>query len=261
MRTRRLFLGNGLGFAFAGLGGSVFAQGDVPVVAAASDLQFALPDIAAAFTAQTGQMVRLTFGSTGNFARQIRAGAPFQMYLAADESYVRALAADGFTRDAGTLYALGRIVMIVPNGGAVLADGTFEGLRAALAAGQISRFALANPDHAPYGLRAMQALQHQGLWQALQPYLVLGENVSQAAQFALSGSTQGGIIAYSLALSDRISSLGNFALIPAEFHTPLNQRMVLLREAGLVAEAFYAYMNGPAARKILGQYGFALPEG
>ena len=234
---------------------------DPPVIAAASDLQFALEEIAAQFTAETGQMVSLSFGSTGNFARQIREGAPFQMFLAADESFVLDLTRDGFTRDGGVLYGVGRIVILVPKGSPVAADGSLYGLRAALAAGQVSRFAIANPEHAPYGLRAEQALRHAGLWNAIQPHLVLGENVSQAAQFALSGNAEGGIVAYSLALAPRIAAQGGHALIPADWHAPLLQRMVLLKTAGPVAEAFYAYMSSPPARAVMQRYGFTLPEG
>lgn len=240
-------------------GQSVQAQTDAPVIAAAADLKFALTEIAAAFETETGKSVKVTFGSTGNFATQIREGAPFQMYMAADESYVAKLATEGFTRDAGTPYAQGRIVLMVPNGSALAADGSLESLGAALAAGTIRHFAIANPDHAPYGVRAQEALQHAGLWEAVQPKLVLGENVAQAAQFATSGDAQGGIIAYSLALSAEVSKLGSFELIPADWHQPLNQRMVLLKGAGPVAEAFYAFINAPAAREIMKKYGFALP--
>ena len=232
---------------------------DAPVVAAAADLKFAVTEVAKAFTAETGQTVELAFGSTGNFATQIREGAPFQMFMAADESYVAELAAAGLTRDAGTLYAQGRIVVIVPHGSTLTADGTLDSLKEALEAGAIRHFAIANPDHAPYGVRAMQALQHKGLWDAVKPKLVLGENVSQAAQFATSGDAQGGIVAYSLALSAEVSALGDYALIPADWHEPLNQRMVLLDSAGPVAEAFYVYINAPAARAIMTRYGFVLP--
>jgi len=244
-----------------GLGsGPAAAQNDAPVVAAASDLQFAVEEVAAAFAAETGMQVRLSFGSTGNFARQIREGAPFQIFMAADEKFIEALHRDGFLRDAGDLYGLGRIVVKVPDGSTLTPDGSLQGLRAALAAGQITRFAIANPDHAPYGMRAREALQHAGVWEDIQPFLVLGENVSQAAQFALSGNAEGGIIALSLALAPQVAARGTHDLIPEAFHQPLRQRMALLTAAGPVAEAFYAYMNAPAAREIMERYGFVLPE-
>ena len=238
----------------------VRAQADVPVVAAASDLQFAVEEIAAAFEAETGMRVRLSMGSTGNFARQIREGAPFEIFMAADEAFVADLHADGLTRDAGDLYGIGRLAIMVPHGSALTAEAHLDHLAEMLAAGQITRFAIANPEHAPYGQRAREALITRGLWDDLQPFMVLGENVSQAAQFALSGNAEGGIIAWSLALAPQVSPRGMHALIPEAWHQPLRQRMVLLDNAGPVAKAFYAFMMQPAARAILDRYGFVLPE-
>src|SRR5688500_7238595 len=151
----------------------------------------------------------------------------------------------------GTLYAVGRTVIIVPHGSPLTADGTFEDLRAALNDGRVQKFAIANPEHAPYGRRAEEALRHAGLWEAIEDRLVLGENVSQAAQFATSGSAEGGIIAYSLALSPKVSALGPFELIPAEWHDPLPQRMELLKDAGATAERFFAFVQQPSARAIM----------
>jgi len=241
------------------MGCSDGAMNEVPVVAAASDLQFALSEIAQAFTAETGMEVRLTFGSTGNFARQIREGAPFEIFMAADESFVLDLVRDGFTRDEGDLYAQGRIVVIAPNGSALIPDSNLDGVAAMLEAGTLTRFAIANPEHAPYGMRAEEALRNRGLWEALQPFMVLGENVSQAAQFATTGNAEGGIVAYSLALSSQLSALATYALIPADWHDPLNQRMVMLVDASPVAEAFYDYIQAPSARGIMESYGFTLP--
>jgi molybdate transport system substrate-binding protein len=236
------------------------ARADAPVIAAASDLQFALAEIADAFEAETGEAVELTFGSSGNFARQIRQGAPYEMYLSADERFVLDLHADGFTRDEGVPYALGRIVIFTPHGAPLEADGQLDDLAAALEENRVTRFAIANPEHAPYGLAAEQALRHRGLWDAITPALVLGENVSQAAQFAATGNTDGGIIAYSLALSAPVAARGSFDLIPEAWHAPLRQRMVLLDGAGPVAERFQAYLQTPPARDILRRYGFELPE-
>ncbi|HEX6143533.1 MAG TPA: molybdate ABC transporter substrate-binding protein [Geminicoccaceae bacterium] len=242
----------------AGLARSAFAD-EPPTVAAAADLQFALTEVAAAFAAETGLEVKLAFGSSGNFARQIRQGAPFEMYLSADESYVLELSRDGFTRDDGVLYAIGRIVVIVPDGSPLEPDGTLRDLRAALADGRVQKFAIANPEHAPYGRRAEEALRHAGLWEAIEDRLVLGENVAQAAQFATSGSTAGGIIAYSLALSPKVSARGRFEPIPEAWHAPLRQRMVLLENAGATAGRFFAFVQAPRARAVMRRYGFVLP--
>lgn len=230
-----------------------------PTVAAAADLKFALEEVNARFQADTGKQVRLVFGSSGNFFRQISEGAPFQMYLSADEQYVQRLYAVDKTRDGGALYAVGRIVLMVPHGSTLKADDQFHDLRAALADGRIRKFAIANPEHAPYGQRAEEALKHAGLWHAVKDKLVLGENVAQAAQFAASGNAQGGIIAYSLALAPNVGKRGEYALIPAEWHQPLRQRMVLLKGADATTQAFYRYLQEPVARSIMRKYGFALP--
>jgi molybdate transport system substrate-binding protein len=232
---------------------------DVPVVAAASDLQFALVEVARAFTADTKRAVNLTFGSSGNFFRQIRQGAPYQIYLSADEQFVFDLADEGLTLDRGALYAIGRIVIITPHGSPLKTDGTLADLKAALADGRVRRFAIANPEHAPYGRRAEEALRHAGLWEAIKDKLVLGENVSQAAQFAASGNAEGGIVAHSLALAPEVARLASHALIPEAWHEPLRQRMALVKGAGDTARMFYAFMQGERARAIMRRHGFLLP--
>ena len=235
-------------------------SGRAPLIAAASDLQFALTDIAALFQSQTGQSVKLSFGSSGNFARQIRQGAPFEVYFSADENYVLKLFRDGLTRDQGALYGIGRLVIIAPHNSTLAVDGSLDGLRAMLKQDQITRFAIANPDHAPYGRSAEELLKYYGLWGEIDQHLIVGENISQAAQFATSSSVQGGIIAYSLALSPKVSALGNFALIPEETHSELRQRMVLLKNAGPFAEQFYTFVQRGDVRAIFRKYGFRLPN-
>ncbi|SEO90622.1 molybdate ABC transporter substrate-binding protein [Aquisalimonas asiatica] len=237
------------------------SQADRPIIAAASDLQFALEEVAERFHDETGRSVRLNFGSSGNFRRQIAQGAPFELYLSADEEYVFALERDGHTEDEGTLYAIGRIVVIAPAGDpADIVDGSLDKLAERLEAGDITRFAIANPDHAPYGVAAMEALQSKGLWQTVRPRLIQGENVSQAARLALSGEAQGGIVAYSLARAPGIAARSDHALIPEEAHTPLRQRMALVDGAGETARMFYAYLQEEPARNILEDFGFALPD-
>lgn len=230
-----------------------------PTIAAASDLAFALEEAARGFHAATGRSVKLTMGSSGNFFRQIQQGAPFQLFLSADEDFVFRLADAGLARDRGALYAIGRLVLVVPPDSPLQPDGTLQDLRVALQAGRVTRFAIANPEHAPYGKRAEEALRHIGLWDAIRDRLVLGENVSQAAQFAVSGGAQGGIVAYSLVLTPQFEKLGRHALIPAEWHQPLRQRMALLKQAGPTAQAFYQYLQGPQGRAVFIRYGFALP--
>jgi molybdate transport system substrate-binding protein len=232
----------------------------VATVAAASDLKFAIEEVAAQFEKTTGHKLRLVFGSSGNFKTQILQGAPFHLFMSADEHFVYELADAGKTEDRGRAYAVGRIGIMVPKGSPLKADGELKDLAAALKDGRLQKFAIANPEHAPYGARAMEALQHQNLWNGLQGKLVLGENISQAAQFATSGSTQGGIIAYSLALAPTVARMGSFALIPESWHKPLRQRMVLVKGAPPAARAFYEHLATPAAQTIMVRYGFAMPK-
>ena len=248
-----------LGLAVA-LGQACSPRTPASRVAAASDLQFALSQVADRFATETGQRIELVFGSSGALARQIQDDAPFGLFLSADERFVEQLARAGRTRDAGVLYAIGRIVLFAPSGSPLVPSEGFEGLARLARRGQVTRFAIANPDHAPYGRAAEQALRKRGLWEALQPTLVLGENVSQAARFATAGNATGGIIAYSLALAPAMRDRGTHFLIPADDHAPLKQRMVLTRHADAVAERLYRYLQGPVARETLRQYGFAAPE-
>ena len=140
-------------------------------------------------------------------------------------------------------------------------DPELAGLKAFLDRGGNGRFAIANPEHAPYGRAAEAALRKKNLWTSLQPSLVLGENIAQAAQFATTGGAVGGILAYSLVLVPPLRDEGTYALIPASDHPPLRQRMVVLKRAGAVADRFYQYVLKPAGRDVLQRFGFSLPNG
>lgn len=248
-----------LACALAVLPAGLIAQ-RAPTIAAAADLTFALDAVARQFTAETRQRVDLVFGSSGSLSRQIIDGAPFELFMSADEAFVERLQAAGVTRDGGVLYGVGRIVLFAPHGSALVIDERLDGLRTLLATGAVKRFAIANPEHAPYGKAAEAALRAKGLWQPIQPALVLGENVTQAAQFATAGGAVGGILAYSLALSPAVGKLGRYVLLPEAVHSPLKQRMVLLKRATPAAEQFYRYLQGDAARAILRANGFAVPQ-
>lgn len=230
-----------------------------PVVAAASDLTFALQELGQGFHAATGASVRFTFGSSGKLAQQIEQGAPFQVFLSADEAFARRLERAGLTEGEGRTYAEGRLAYFVPTGSSLKPDGTLKDLGEALRDGRLRKLALTNPEHAPYGLRAREALQSSGLWEAAQSRLVLGENASQAAEFVFSGQAQAGLIAHSLTLAPVFRGRGAAVLVPPERHSPLIQRMVLLKGAGPVAQRFYAYLQTEEARRMLARHGFALP--
>ena len=230
-----------------------------PAIAAASSLNFALPEIASAFERARGRRVELVFGPSGTFARQIRDGAPFELFVAADEEFPNQLARAGLTRDAGTVYAIGRLALFAPRGSPLQVDDRLDGLSRLIKSGSVGRFAIANPEVAPYGRAAEAVLRKRGLWQALRPNLVLGDSVTQAAQFATTGNAVGGLIAYSLVLTREFADRGTYAVIPDGDYPPLRQRMVLLKKAGPVAAEFYRYLRSEPARVILRKHGFAIP--
>lgn len=239
---------------------AVHAGQQPPRIAAASSLQYVLPDIVAAFQSKTGESIRVTYGSSGNFRRQIVQGAPFELFLSADESYAEDLVRLGLTLGPSRVYALGRIAVIVPRDGPIKLSKDLSGLGSAIENGRLTHFAIANPDHAPFGRAARQALVSLGLWQAIQPYLVRGENASQATQFAISGSSQGGIVPYTFALSAGIAGSNETMLIPQTLHQPIRQHMVLMRDAGTIAGQFFEFLGGAESIAIFVNHGYGVVD-
>jgi molybdate transport system substrate-binding protein len=228
-------------------------------VAAASDLTDAMRGIVANFGKATGCTVRVSTGSSGNFLTQIENGAPFDVFFSADIAYPKKLESEGLAEAGSTvLYAVGKIVLWVRNDSRL--DIT-KGL-GALRDPAVRKIAIANPLHAPYGRAAEQALRGAGIYDAVKDRLVLGENISQAAQFAESGNADAGIVALSLAQSAPLKDEGRYAAIPSQLYTPIQQGAVVLRAAQNPqrARAFLEYVRTPEAVELLARYGFALPE-
>ena len=221
-------------------------------VAAASDLMRAFRDLAPRFEAESGCKVILIFGSSGLLAKQVQNGAPFDLFAAANESYVRELESKRKIL-AGTrqLYALGRIAIWTPPGkksASTLRDLTDRGFR---------RIAIANPRHAPYGQAAKEALMQSGLWEQVRPKLVYGENVTAALQYAESGGADAAIVALSLAIDGR----GSYALVPESLHSPLRQALGVLSGSANpdLARRFAEFIGRPEGRETMKRYGFRLP--
>jgi molybdate transport system substrate-binding protein len=237
------------------------ARGErAPNVAAAANLNFALTEISKRFTQETGRRVELVFGASGALVRQIRDGAPFEMFLAADEDFPNLLSREGLARDAGVVYAVGRLALFAPTASPLVVDGKLLGLANLLKSGGVTRFAIANPEVAPYGRAAEAVLRKHGLWDGIRSRLVLGDSISQAAQFATTGNAVGGLLAYSLAIAPEFAGRGTHALIPEGDHPPLRQRMVLLRNAGPVASDFFAFVQSESARAIFRKHGYDIPR-
>lgn len=225
-------------------------------IAAASDLKFALDDIVAGFKVlHPGAVVAVTYGSSGKFLTQIQQGAPFDLYFSADIAYPRQLVAAGLAGSAVKPYAIGRLAVW-----STTLDASKMTLQS-LSDPKISRIAIANPKHAPYGKRAREALVAAGLWTQLEPKIVMGESIAHAAQFVQSGAAQVGILAASLAGNPQLAKQGGYWLIPAHLHSPLEQGLVLTRRGAAkpLAKAFAEHMDLPATRALLVKHGFGLP--
>jgi len=239
------------------LSGSLQAlASDSPLVAVASGMQFAMREIVDSFHQDTGIELRLTLGASGKLFRQIENNAPFELFIAADDSLVQKLEQLQLVRAPGVVIARGRLAVFAAQGSPLQVDAELRGLASALDANQVTKFAIANPAHAPYGQRAREALQAAGLWTRIKDRLVIGENVAQATQFAISGAAQGGIIAHSMLMSDKTSNRGQYALLPESWHQPILHSMVLLENSDETTMKFFHYLQSAKAQQTLSRYGF-----
>ena len=227
-------------------------------VAAAADLKFALDELRTLYRKQTGREVEVTYGSSGNFFAQISSGAPFDAFLSADIDYPRKLETAGLA-EPGTLYqyAIGRIAIWLPDGSRIELGKL--GWRALLDP-SVQKIAIANPEHAPYGRAAVAALRNAGMYEQVQPKLVYGENIAQAAQFVASGNAQAGILALSLAMSPPLRT-GKRWDVPPNSYPRMEQAAIILKKARDKegARAFLTFLKSAEALKILESYGFSPP--
>lgn len=225
-------------------------------IAAAADLKFAMDEIVAAFKKEhPADEVEVIYGSSGKFHTQIKNGAPYDLYFSADIHYPRELVQAGLAASEVKPYAFGRIVLW--SASLDTSKMTLESLTDP----KITRIAIANPKHAPYGKRAEEALRASGLWEKIEPKLVFGENIAHTAQFVQTGNAQVGIIALSLALNPELAQQGGYTLIPDHLHEPLEQGFIITQRAAgnELAQRFADYMGSPTARAIMVRYGFVLP--
>ncbi|HXN86648.1 MAG TPA: molybdate ABC transporter substrate-binding protein [Candidatus Binataceae bacterium] len=235
------------------------ALADQITVAAAADLTFAFKDVAAKFQQQSGDIVKLSFGSSGNFFSQIQNGAPFDLFFSADIGYAKKLEAAGLI-EPGSLYeyAIGKIVLWVPNASKL---DVSKGL-AILSDPSINKIAIANPEHAPYGRAAMAAMKHAGIYDQLKDKIVLGENISQTAQFVQSGSADIGIVALSLAISPTMKDTGKYFEIPGADYPAIEQAAVIVKSSKKkdLARKFLSFLRTPEIVALMEHYGFAVPK-
>ena len=228
-------------------------------VAVAADLSSALPEIAAKYKSRTGQDIKLTFGSSGTLTTQISNGAPFDVFFSADEEYPKQLIDKNLAeKDSLYRYAVGRLVLWASNDSPL--NLSKLGIMALLDP-SVKRIAIANPEHAPYGRAAEAALRHYALYEQVSSRLVLGENVSQAAQFVESGNAKAGLIALSHALAPAMKAKGQYWIVPLDSYPTLNQAAVVLSRSKQkdAARKFLEFVQGPEATSLLKDYGFSLP--
>ena len=228
-------------------------QAGVVVVSAASDLTPAFQEVGKEFERQDGTRVIFNFGSTGQLAQQIEQGAPVDLFAAANVSFVDGLEKKGLIiPDTKALYAQGRITLWTRDDNPHKLERVED-----LAQPEFKKVAIANPEHAPYGLAAREALQTAGVWETVAQKLVYGENISQTLQYAESGNVDAAVVALSLSTQSR----GRWVLIPAELHKPLNQALAVIKGAQHEQEArrFAAFVNSAEGRGVMRRYGFVLP--
>jgi molybdate transport system substrate-binding protein len=229
-------------------------------VAAAADLSSALSELGARYGKKTGIAVKLSFAASGALTQQIQNGAPFDVFLSADMDYPRQLIDSG-DADAGSLYeyAVGKLVLWVPADSPL--DLTRKGM-SILIDPAVKKISIANPQHAPYGRAAVAALRHAGLYDKVSDRLVMGENISQAAQFVESGNVQAGFVALAHAVAPSMAGKGKYWEVPSDYYPPLAQGLVVLSHSAQKEDAaqFVAYIKTAESADLLRQYGFSVPQ-
>lgn len=232
------------------------ASAEKIVIAAASDLKFAMDEVVQSFKkTSAADNVEVVYGSSGNFFTQILQGAPYDLFFSADIALPQALVAKGFAASQVKPYGVGRLVLWSAK------HDTAKLTLESLAQSKFTKIAIANPAHAPYGKRAEEALRSARVWEAVQPKLVLGDNITQAALYAQTGNADVGLIALSLALNPRLTSKGSYILIAANLHQPIEQGYVITKRAekNLLAFRFGQFMQQQETLNIMKSHGFSAP--
>ena len=222
-------------------------------VAVASNFTNTIKALATRFEAGSGHKVTLSFGSTGKHYAQIRNGAPFHAFFAADVKRPQLLDEEGVALPGSRFtYAIGKIVLWSPKKSIVDAQGKV------LEEGAFRHLAIASPKLAPYGKAARQVLQDRGIWEALQNRMVRGENIGQTFQFVKSGNAELGFVALSQVKHPANAIEGSWWEVPQSLYTPIEQQAVLLRESD-AARAFLAFVKSDASLEIIRGFGYATP--
>ena len=241
--------------AFFLFNANAFAQ--VATIAVASNMKDGFTEIATAFRSAGKPELRVVYGSSGNLATQILNGAPFGLFVAADEQFPLELFKGGRTIDEGSIYAVGKLAMITKSTSGIHLLDSKAAITNALT--KANKVAIAKPELAPYGRAAIQYLKAEGLWGLVKDKLVYADNIGAATAYVASGAADVGFTAYSLAKSPELSKQASFLLLDTKMYEPIQQRMVLVKGAPQEAVDLYRFMLGPQAKAILQKYGYTTP--
>jgi molybdate transport system substrate-binding protein len=255
MKLRKLHQLAVAGALFFGAMVNMAHAGEVNAAVAANFTE-PVKKIAEAFQKDTGHTVKLSFGSSGKFYSQIKEGAPFDVFLAADEKNPKLLEDEGLAvKDSRFVYALGKLVLWSAQPGYV--DGKGD----VLGKGSYNKLAYADPKLAPYGLAAKEALEKMALWDKVQSKLVTGESITQTYQFAATGNAEIAFIALSQITKDGKVTEGSYWLVPAHMYNPIKQAAVQLSAAKdkAAAQAFLTYLKNEKSVAIIRSFGYELP--
>lgn len=232
--------------------------GQIASVAVAANMKDAFAEINAAYKATGKPDLRVVYGSSGNFTAQIMNGAPFNLFISADEQFVQELYKNGKTVDGGKIYAIGKIAMITKNSSGIrLLNDKAELVNAITRANKV---AIAKPELAPYGKAAVEYMKAEGLWDLAKGKLVYGDNIGVATMYVSTGAADIGFTALSLAQSTEVAKLTSYLMVSDKLYEPIKQRMVLIKGAPQEATDLYQFIQTPKAKEILVKYGYAVPK-
>ena len=231
-------------------------QADKIHIAAAANLRFVLPELITGFEHKTGHHVSVSYAASGALTTQIQHGAPFELFLSAAPSYIQRLIDAELTQGETINYAQSQLAFFASNKSELTVDEQLNGLKQAMEQGALNKIAIANPRHAPYGQAAQSALEKAGLWQQIQPYLLMAENASQVMQFSLATSVDAGFVPYAHIIQPKFSSRGQFVKLDEK----LQQQAILLRNSTATSKQFLDFIQTDKAHEIFVKHGFLVME-
>ncbi len=227
-------------------------QADEIRIAAASNLRYVLPELATEFEKQTGHQLAISYAASGTLTTQIQHGAPFDVFLSADPYYIKMLIKSGIAKGEPANYAQAQLALYASHHSSLNIDEGMLSLKLALEQGTLNKVAIANPRHAPYGQAAKKALEKAGIWQQIQPHLLMAENASQAVQFSLSSSVDAGLVPFGHIIQPKLALQGRYIILSET----LQQQGIAIKKSSDTAQQFLDFILKPAAKLLFQKNGF-----